>query len=158
MDDNPKKGSLRGRGRDIMRGPSEDADRTDSDERMSGSWLPESQDEPEEAPYFENEEALLRWMEADPEAHRSTAVENSLPVQDVPGTSELYPDPDFDSIFGAEDTPKKQSAPPLPAIRQQNEDDLLEVEPELLPDEVPTMRMPTGKRKFETPTLDDIFS
>jgi len=167
-DENPNKASLEGRGREIMRGPQEE---DTSPESKSGSWLPSVSDDEAETPFFEDENALLRWMEADPEAHRPTALPNQNLVKDKPiDTGILYPDPDFDAIFDEE-----EPTPPPPAGKTETQtlDDIFAEEapnfddifgdiaastvPDTATQELPVLDMPlpeTGELYYE----DDIFA
>jgi hypothetical protein len=94
-DEQPKKGSLKGRGREIMQG-SRDEERSPS----SGGWLPHSSDDSiEEEPHFEDDEAVLKWMDVDPEAHRPTVIPTQkLATENIEQVLDDA-EPDFDAIF-----------------------------------------------------------
>jgi|GEM_PF-6108721 len=112
-DETPKKkGSLRGRGEEIMRG---------------------SDSQPEdETHYFDDEDALLQWMGADPEVSRPTTVPNQKLVDD----ESLYDDPDFDNIFGDLEKSEVEEVPEAESTEHQTLDDIFEE---------------------ESPSFDDIF-
>ncbi len=127
MDDDkkPKKASLRGRGRDLMRGPqsSQEDDTTDSN---AGSWLPPADEDAEDdAAYFDNEDEVLRFLEADPEAHRPTAIPDQSLLGDLnkeiqaadaseADEEDIFAEPDFDTIFGVEAAEGNELATPDP--------------------------------------------
>jgi hypothetical protein len=86
MDEKPKKSSLRGRGREIMRGLN-----------------PKPQEQPEESPQFEDETDFLNWMEEVPDEEpppSSIPIDEDLPEFDE---ADLYAEPDFDAIFAESD-------------------------------------------------------
>lgn len=97
MDETPKKGSLRGRGKEIMRGFQ--AEEGESPANPAN-----------DLPHFEDEDALLNWL-ADEEEAAAALMPNDptglLPRLDEANQrrlddlfKEADPDPDFDSIFG----------------------------------------------------------
>lgn len=86
MDDQNKKSSLRGRGRDIMRGF-----------LNRGEQPPPSK--PEEEPFFEDDQALLDWM---------TEEQPAPAASPAPEPAALYEEPNFDAIFAS---PQEEARP-----------------------------------------------
>jgi hypothetical protein len=102
--------------------------------------LPSTSEGEDDSPYFEDDQALLKWMEVDPERNRPTYVPNKRLVETPKvDTGMLYPDPDFDAIFGEEEgsSPVVASAPPPTST------------------ELPSRIMPAAAQT--TQTLDDLF-
>ncbi len=169
MDDDKKQNdaSLRGRGRDLMRGPSDEASQDDAaPKNNAGSWLPPAEEAADdEAAHFETEDDVLRFLDADPEAYRPTTIpDRSLlskfdepsPAPGLPNDPEsvdIFAEPDFDTIFGVQDA----STEDFTAER-----DIPADHPDVAPqDEVPrppTADMPTAEAASGAKTLDDIFS
>jgi hypothetical protein len=140
-DEEHKSSSLRGRGRDIMRGSGAEG----SQESPGGSsWLPGAPQQPEDPAYFEDDDALLQWMEADPELSRPTVIPNR-PLAQLPDTGQLAsPEPDFDAIFGDED----EDAPPaMPIYADEG----------LSPSKPPTQTLDDLFNDGDAPSFDDIF-
>lgn len=84
MDEKPKKASLRGLGRQLMRGLAPKADE-------------QTQKRDAESAYFEDDEALLNWMQPNTE-------EETPPVA---AAQDVFEEPDFDEFFG--ETPPDDS-------------------------------------------------
>lgn len=149
MDDKPQPqdSSLKGRGRDIMRGPSSEQDsNTSSDAGQSGSWLPPTQDEDDNNAFFESDDEVLQWMEADPERNTPTIVpgEDLLQQAAQPTDEGLFDEPDFDAFFGEQ--PPHDSSDDAPTE-------------EVSSDIVQQAQAPAAQPSAtETQTLDDIFA
>jgi hypothetical protein len=126
-----KKASLKGRGQDLMRGVKPDYET----EVSAGQWLPEAADENAEAPHFADDEAVLRYLELNPEEVRPTLKQEAL----VPS---VYEAPDFEALFGSAqanaqtpvmDTPSSEETRTLDDIFAASAPNFDEVFPELAP-------------------------
>ena len=123
-DEEQNKSSLEGRGREIMGGSSDDA----TDEEAVGGWLPRAKEGADETPEFEDEEAVMKWMEVDPEEHRPTTQPETplIDTEQKRSTSDMYPVPDFDAIFA-----ESEAEPEAPEPQEPEEDELaVEAQPE----------------------------
>src|SRR5574341_925407 len=86
MDEKPKKGSLKGRGREIMRGLSPKASEDPS---------------PEDAPFFESEEALLNWMEVEDTITEESGPPESMKLEAVADEIEALPETSLAGILAS---------------------------------------------------------
>ena len=106
MDEEQKKSSLKGRGREIMGGAPDDSENEAANEEQGSGWLPPADEGADESPEFSDDDAVMKWMDVDPEEHRPTVRPDKQLVGEAEktGTGELYPVPDFDAIFAESDS------------------------------------------------------
>lgn len=91
MDDKSKKASLRGRGRELMRGLNPRAeDETRKDEQ--------------ESPFFDDDSAVMSWMDASGVSESPPPMEEKQPLTE----EEIFAEPNFDEFF-----PEEPAVPPM---------------------------------------------